>query len=71
MGKRYLKMALTDKEREELKDGGYIYHRSLKKWMTPAEIEKHNEQQEFAGNLETIGAAILVGIIFIYMFTLF
>jgi hypothetical protein len=39
--------------------------------MTPAGIEKHNEQQEFAGNLETIGAAILVGIIFIYMFTLF
>jgi hypothetical protein len=64
-------MALTNKEKEELKDEGYIYHQSLKKWVTPAEIEKYNEQQEFAANLETIGAAIIVGIIFIYMFTLF
>ena len=62
---------MTSKEKEELKDEGYIYHQSLRKWMTPAEIEKHNEQQEFAANLETIGAVILVGIIFIYMFTLF
>ena len=63
-------MALTDKEREDLKDQGYIYHRSLKKWMTADEIEKHNGQQDFAANIETIGSAILVGIIFIYMFSL-
>lgn len=64
-------MVMTNKEREELKDQGYIYHKSLGKWMTPDEIDSHNKDKELADNLSTIFTAIVAGFCFIYMFTLF
>ena len=39
-------MALTSKERKELKDAGYMYHRQSGQWMLPEEIERYEAEQE-------------------------
>ena len=39
-------MPLTHKERKELKDAGYVYHRQSRQWMLPEAIERYEAEQE-------------------------
>jgi hypothetical protein len=62
-------MALSNEERKQLKSAGYVYNRSLGKWMKPDEIEKHNESMETIAQFETWIALIVVLFIFIWIFS--
>lgn len=44
-------MARTNKERQQLKEQGYVYYRPLAQWMKPEEIENHNESIETAAQV--------------------
>ena len=61
-------MALSNKERQELKDTGHVYDRQLGRWM------HHTEQREYYRKKEESERAALwiayatVGAIFIWMF---
>lgn len=39
-------MALSNNDRQKLKDDGYVYHRSLRQWMKPEEIEAQENSME-------------------------
>ena len=39
-------MALSPRERKQLKDAGYVYHRQSGQWMLPEEIERYEAEQE-------------------------
>jgi hypothetical protein len=64
-------VALTNKERKELKEQGYVYHRHFGKWMMPEEIERHEDNIKTAEQFEFwVGLIMVVGV-FIWMFSLF
>jgi hypothetical protein len=62
-------MALSNHERKIMKDLGRVYNRSLNKWMTPSEIEKHNSNERNVENAMTIIGWITAICIFIWILT--
>ena len=61
-------MALTNKERKELKDAGYVYYRRAQKWMTPQEIEEHEAAEERAEQMALyIGYAAVFGVFIFFL----
>ena len=62
-------MATSNEERKELKKAGYVYNRSLSKWMTPAEIQKHEDGVEMAEQFTTMVGLIISAGIFIWIFS--
>lgn len=61
-------MALTNKERQELKNSGYIYHRPLAQWMKPEEIDAHEKKMEAAGQLQFYACLVIAIGLFIWIF---
>ena len=64
-------MALTNKERKELKEQGYVYHRQFGKWMKPEEIERHENNLQSAEQFEVWVMLIMAIGVFIWMFSQF
>lgn len=62
-------MALSNKERQELKDEGYVYHRSLGQWMKPEEIETHDRNMEAAEQFQFYACLAMAIGIFIWIFS--
>jgi hypothetical protein len=44
-------VARTNKERQQLKEQGYVYYRPLAQWMKSEEIENHNKSIETAAQI--------------------
>ena len=53
-------MARTNKERQQLKEQGYVYYRPLAQWMKPEEIEKHEQSQLLADQFSFIAMVLMV-----------
>ena len=62
-------MATSNEARKQLKRAGYVYNRSLGKWMTPEEIQKHQDGVEMAEQFSTIVGLIIAAGIFIWIFS--
>ena len=61
---RLLIMALSNKDRQKLKDDGYVYHRSLRQWMKPEEIEAQENSMETVEQFQFyVCLAIAVGLL--------
>lgn len=60
-------MALTKKEREEMRAAGYQWHAKSGRWLKPEEIEKQEQMLDLAGSIETIGTFVLAAVAFIAM----
>lgn len=61
-------MALTNKERKELRDAGLVYYRRAQKWMTPKEIEEYEAAEEKAEQMALyIGYAAVFGILIFFL----
>ena len=64
-------MALTNKERKELKEQGYVYHRQFGRWMKPEEIERYETNLQSAEQFEFWVMLIMAIGVFIWMFSQF
>ena len=62
-------MSLSNSERKRMKDAGYVYNRSLGKWMTPQEIRNHHENEENVEQFMTIIGLIVTAVIFVWIFS--
>ena len=62
-------MALTNKERNELKAQGYQYHRRFGKWMKEDEIERLEREEESTEMIMTALVLISALAIFIWIFS--
>lgn len=63
-------MALTDKERRELKKQGFVYERRLARWMKPEEIDEYYRKKEQSEQIEFLiycGAVAFVIVFFFIM----
>ena len=52
-------MALTPKQREEMKAAGYQWHAKSGRWLKPEEIEKQEQMLGLAEGIEAIGTIAL------------
>jgi len=62
-------MAMTNKERNELKAQGYQYHRRFGKWMKEDEIERLERAEESTEMIMTALGLISALAIFIWIFS--
>ena len=62
-------MATSPEERKRLKAAGFVYNRRLGRWMTPADIQKHEDAEEAAEIFTTVVGLIVAAGIFIWIFS--
>ena len=61
-------MALSNKERQALKDKGYVYDRKLGKWLLKEEQERYYKRVEQLQTAQTWIALVVAIGIFIWIF---
>ena len=60
-------MALTPKEREELKDQGYVYDRHLGRWIHHQEQDEYYRRKEKSEKFEMLIGYVAGGAVFLWM----